>query len=268
MKRLVIIAMILFTAAAAFAGTWADGTYFAQEDTFGRTGWKYSVTLEVRNGRITGAVWNGTNINGGMDKISASKAGRYPMVQQGGAQAEWHVQAERVQAYLLRTQDPAQISYTDAEGHTDAISGATIHVREFFTLAQEALSAPPVARGPYRDGYYQAEQASFNEHSGWKYFAQFTVVNGTVVQVNWSGIHKDGGDTKKIVSMNGQYGMVARGGAQAEWHVQADRVERYFLRTGGRPPRFTDESHTDAISGASVEVKPLYDLAEQALRRR
>ncbi len=268
MKKLIFVTLVLFAAVSAFAGNWTDGLYFAQDDAFGRTGWKSNVTLEVRNGRIRSAVWNGTKINGGMDKISASEAGRYPMVQQGGARDDWHIQAKRVQNHLLKTQDPTQISYSDAEGHTDAISGATIHVREFFILAQKALAAGPVDRGPYRDGYFQAEEAVFSQQSGWKSFAQFTVVNGTVVQVNWNGFHKDGGESKKIVSQNGEYGMMANGGAQAEWHVQANNVEEYYLRTGGRPPRFPDNYHTDAISGATIGVKPLYALAEQALRRR
>lgn len=268
MKRSLFMIAAILVAATAFAGTWADGLYFAQEDAFAGNGWKYSATLEVNNGRIVKATWNGTNINGGPDKVTVSKAGNYPMVANGGAQSDWHVQAAKAEAYLLSTQDPKRITYKDADGHTDAISGVSIHVIEFFTLADEALAAGPVARGPYRDGYYQAEEAQFSANSGWKYFAAFTVVNGTVVQVNWNGIHKDGGATKKVASMEGNYPMVAAGGAQSDWHVQADIVEKYYLANNGRAPRFSDGVHTDAISGASIAVEPLYDLASQALRRR
>ncbi|MDK2800646.1 MAG: hypothetical protein PWQ70_2265, partial [Clostridiales bacterium] len=66
--------------------------------------------------------------------------GKYGMKEKGGAQAEWHEQAEKAEAYLLKTQDPTKITYTDDEGHTDLISGATIHVKEFFELANEALA--------------------------------------------------------------------------------------------------------------------------------
>ena len=260
MKKIILLLIIALAATAAFAGDWANGVYFAQEEAFSGSGWKYNVTLTVRNGRITEAVWNGTNIAGGPDKISVSEAGNYPMVARGGAQADWHVQAGKAEAYLLRTQDPTQIRYTSNEGHTDAISGVTIHVVEFFSLAEKALAAGPVARAPYRDGYYQAEEAQFSANSGWKYFAQFTVVNGSVVQVNWNGVHKDGGDTKKQVSAAGNYPMVANGGAMADWHVQGEKVEAFFLANGTSEP--------DAISGATISFGSLYSLANQALRRR
>ena len=53
--------------------------------------------------------------------------------------APWFEQAQAAEAHLLDIQDPTAIEYTSDEGHTDAISGATIHVVEFFTLAEEAL---------------------------------------------------------------------------------------------------------------------------------
>ena len=220
MKKIILLLIIALAATAAFAGDWANGVYFAQEEAFSGSGWKYNVTLTVRNGRITEAVWNGTNIAGGPDKISVSEAGNYPMVARGGAQADWHVQAGKAEAYLLRTQDPTQIRYTSNEGHTAAIAA----------------------------------------NSGWKYFAQFTVVNGSVVQVNWNGVHKDGGDTKKQVSAAGNYPMVANGGAMADWHVQGEKVEAFFLANGTSEP--------DAISGATISFGSLYSLANQALRRR
>jgi hypothetical protein len=62
------------------------------------------------------------------------------MVEKGGAQAEWHEQAKAAEAYLLEVQDPTAIEYTDDEGHTDAISGVSIHVIEFFDLVEKALA--------------------------------------------------------------------------------------------------------------------------------
>ncbi|MDK2933851.1 MAG: hypothetical protein PWP27_1661 [Clostridiales bacterium] len=91
------------------------------------------------------------------------------MKEKGGAQAEWHEQAEKAEAYLLKTQDPTKITYTDDEGHTDLISGATIHVKEFFDLAKKALDNGPVGRGQYKDGAYHAEEKDFNQKTGWKY---------------------------------------------------------------------------------------------------
>lgn len=123
------------------AGAYKDGTYHAEIKEFDpKTGWKDSVDITVAGGKITAVVWNGTHKDGGDDKKTASKGGKYPMVEKGGAIAPWHEQAALAEAYLIETQDPMAVNYKDEDGHTDAISGATIKVKEFFTLAQEALA--------------------------------------------------------------------------------------------------------------------------------
>ncbi|MCT2536475.1 FMN-binding protein [Aquibacillus koreensis] len=254
--------------ASGEAGEYEDGLYFAQEDGFSEdSGWKYVVTLEVEDGEIVKADWNGANINGGDDKKTSSTNGDYGMVEKGGAQAEWHEQAEKAEAHLLEIQDPTAIEYTSDEGHTDAISGVSIHVVEFFDLAEKALANGPVDKGAYKDGAYFEEQDSFDEKSGWKYTASLTVINGTIVAADWDGVHKDGGDDKDTVSANGEYGMVENGGAQDEWHVQAEKAEAYLLEKQD-PTAIeytTDEGHTDAISGVSIHVVEFFDLAEKAL---
>lgn len=120
----------------------ADGTYYAEDDAFSN-GWKYNVTLVVEDGKITDAVWNGEAEDGGDDKVTQSADGRYGMQEKGNASAEWHEQAALAEAYLIETQDPSAIEYSSDEGHTDAIAGATIHVKEFFDLAQKALASDP-----------------------------------------------------------------------------------------------------------------------------
>ena len=100
----------------------ADGIYFAQEDAFAASGWKSMVTVTVEGGKITSAAWDGANISAGEDKKSVSEKGRYNMVAYGGAQAEWHEQAAKAEASLLKTQDPTAITYTDEDGHTDPCS--------------------------------------------------------------------------------------------------------------------------------------------------
>lgn len=124
-------------------GDLEDGTYVAEEPEFGDSGWKYVVTLEVEGGKIVDAQWNGVHEDGGDDKITLSSNGEYGMVEKGDASAEWHEQAALAEEYLLETQDPTEIEYTTDEGHTDAIAGASIHVKEFFDLAQQALASDP-----------------------------------------------------------------------------------------------------------------------------
>ena len=85
------------------------------------------------------------------------------MEAKGGAKAPWYKQAEAAQDHLLATQNPKEISYKDDAGHTDEISGASIHVIEFFDLAEKALAAGPVGYGPYKDGSYGAALPAFKK---------------------------------------------------------------------------------------------------------
>lgn len=117
-----------------------DGTYFASQDSFDeKTGWKYEVTVNVEDSKIVEVSWTATHKDGGTDKKTRSEDGEYGMVEKSNAQWPWHEQAQKVEEYLVETQDPTDIEYIDNEGRTDAISGASIKVKEFFELAEEAL---------------------------------------------------------------------------------------------------------------------------------
>ena len=243
---------------------YADGIYFAQEDGFTK-GWKYVAIIEVKDGKIVSAVWNGANQAGGADKITLSKAGKYGLVANGGAQAEWHEQAAKTGAYLVETQDPTAITYKDDEGHTDDIAGVSIHVVEFFDLAEKALANGPVGKGKYKDGAYYAEQEGYTKN--FKYTASLTVINGNIVAADWNGVNINGGKDKDTLSADGEYGLVAKGGAQSEWHEQAAKAEAYLLQTQD-PTAITykdDEGHTDDIAGVSIHVIEFFDIAKEAL---
>ncbi|KUO64068.1 MAG: hypothetical protein APF84_08130 [Gracilibacter sp. BRH_c7a] len=247
-------------------GQYKDGAYYSEQDAYTKD-YKYSASLTVINGNIVAADWNGVNINGGKDKDTLSADGEYPIVENGGAQAPWHEQAEKAEAYLLETQDPTKISYKDDAGHTDDIAGVSIHVIEFFEQAEKALANGPIAEGPYKDGFYYAQQDAFEK--GFKYMAHIAVKNGTIVAVDFDGIAEvDGDPDKDTLSKSGEYGLVAKGGAQAEWHEQAMKAEAYLVETQD-PTKITykdDEGHTDDIAGVSIHVVEFFDLAQEALK--
>ncbi len=242
-----------------------DGIYFAMDEEFASSGWKETVTLTVSGGKITKADWNGVNISGGADKKAYDKAGKYNMVKFGKAQAEWSVQAEKAEKHLIATQDPTAISYKDAEGHTDDIAGVSVHVSAFFSLAQKALAAGPVGRGPYADGAYFAIDEQFAS-SGWKEYVSLTVLNGRIAAINWSGVNR-AGDDKKAFDKAGNYNMVKFGKAQDEWSVQANRAENFLVEKQDlKAINYKDaEGHTDDIAGVSIHVSSMYALVEKAL---
>ena len=249
-------------------GKLKDGIYFAQEDKFSeKSGWKYVLTLEVKDGKIAKVDWNGAHIKGGKDKKTQSKEGIYGMKEKGKAIAEWHEQAEKVEAFLVEKQDVAAITLKD-DTTTDAVSGATIKVGEFVSLTKKALEKGPIGAGQYKDGNYTAEEKAFDEKSGWKYTIDMTVINGYIVAVDWNGVHKDGGDDKDTQSKDGRYGMKEKGKAIAEWHEQAEKVEAFLLEKQD-PAAVTlkDGGTTDAVSGATIKVNAFVELAKEALAK-
>jgi len=255
-KTLVILALFLLIAVSVFAANLKSGVYFAQEDQFAETGWKDNVTLVVKNGRITDASWNGANVDAGTSKDVRSRDGNYKMVEYGNAIAPWWKQAEALEKKLLSSQNINAISLSDTDGHTDAVSGATINVKNFVDLVKKALAAGPLGYGDYKDGVYKAEESAFDH--GYKYFVEVTVVSGYIVAVNWDGIAEDGSDSKAKKSIDGVYNMVAYGGAMAPWWEQARAVENKVLMSQSvRQP--------DAISGASIGLDPFFTLLNEAL---
>jgi len=271
MKKILISLFCAVAVLSLGAQTLRDGKYFAQEENFAASGWKSQVVLEVKGGKIVSANWNGvSNLPGVPDKKTWDRGGNYNMVKFGKAQAEWYQQAEKVEQYLVSTQDYKFNKYKDKEGRTDAISGVSIHVSDFFGLVQKALAAGPVAKGDYpKDGWYYAEQADFDKNSGWKDTVLITVVNGRIVDVLWNGISNDKNKKSKIVeSVSGNYGMVKFGKAQAEWHEQAARAQEALLKTQdpAKIPVKAD-GKTYVITGVSIHVGTFLQLATEALKK-
>lgn len=246
------------TTVAAVSGQYSDGVYFAMEDDFDANGWKSTMTIVVQGGKIVDVDWNGVSPSATLDKKSYDQAGKYNMKRFANAQAEWYEQAQRVEDHIVKTQDVTSIKYKDNDGHTDAISGVSITVKEAYTLAQKALAGSAVGRGEYEDGAYFAIEEEYPAE-GWKEYVSLTVVNGRVVAVNWSAIDRAGND-KKEYDKAGKYNMKRFANAQAEWYEQAQKVEEALIKAGG--PK---NANVDAVSGVSIEVAPFEKLASAAL---
>jgi major membrane immunogen (membrane-anchored lipoprotein) len=269
MKRIIALALVLALAAAGAIGQVKakDGVYFAQSKTFGSSGWKAQVVVEVKGGKITKAVWNGvSNLPGALDKKTWSATGKYGMKKASKIGAEWDQQAAATEAYLLKTQDAAFNKF-DKDGKTDAISGATMTTKEFYDLLAEALASAPVAKGPFKlDGWFYKEQDAFDKSSGWKDSVLVTVVNGSIVDLLWSGIYKDNSKKSKLVeAVTGRYGM-AKVAKKGEWNVQAAAAQDAIMKAGD-PAKIAlkADGTSDAVSGASIRLTAVA-LAIEALK--
>ncbi|MFC3750167.1 FMN-binding protein [Paenibacillus sp. GCM10012306] len=133
--ELVEAAKAALAAGPSEAGPYKDGGYTAEGEMDAKSGWKSTVALTVADGNVVAANFSGVNAAGD-DKKQFSIDGKYGM-KKGGAQAEWHEEIAKAEAYFVENKGTAPA--LDAEGKTDAISGVSIHVGEYYTLAAKAL---------------------------------------------------------------------------------------------------------------------------------
>ncbi|HON88487.1 MAG TPA: FMN-binding protein [Spirochaetia bacterium] len=265
MKRFSLAVLFLAFTVMLFAQTYKDGLYFAQDTQYGNSGWKEQVVVEVKGGKIVSVNWNAVSNLGMPDKKTYASQGGYGMAQ-AAKQGEWHIQAKRVEDYLIHVQDPSKITYDATTGKTDVISGATIHVNSFVELVKKALASQPVKKGIYKkDGWFYAAAQEFDK-SGWKETVLVTVVNGTIVDVVWNALPKDPkGKSKLVSSLAGAYPM---NGAQGPWHVQAERMQKALLdKQNPALIAVKSDGKTDAVSGVSITVGSFLQLVSQALEK-
>ncbi|MDP2792105.1 MAG: FMN-binding protein [Rectinemataceae bacterium] len=121
-------------------GVYKDGWYFAQQAEFDKnSGWKDTALVTVVNGSVVDLVWNGVYKDPTKkSKIVEAVSGKYGMAK-AAKKGEWNVQANAVEAAIVKAGDPAKIAMK-ADGTSDAISGASIHLT-VVTLAIDALKA-------------------------------------------------------------------------------------------------------------------------------
>ncbi len=265
MKRFSLVVLFIALTVILFAQTYKDGLYFAQDTQFGNSGWKEQVVVEVKGGKIVSVNWNAVSNLGVQDKKTYAAQGGYGMAAVA-KQGEWHIQAKRVEDYLIKVQDPSKITYDAATGKTDVITGATIHVNSFVELVKKALASQPVKKGTYKkDGWFYAAAQEFDK-SGWKETVLITVVNGTIVDVVWNALPQDPkGKSKLVSSMTGTYAM---NGAQGPWHVQAERMQKALLeKQNPTLIAVKADGKTDAVSGVSITVSSFLQLASRALEQ-
>ena len=273
--------------------TLQDGVYFAEEDAFAESsGYKYFVVIKVENGKIIDADWGGTNIQSTGNKTTLSKNGEYGMeaVAKAGA---WHDQAAAAEKWLIENQDPSKITYTDDEGHTDALktdagSTVTIHVTEFFQLAKKALEADPVAEGRYTTPEDYVVTATipvdkadpeYDPTNAWEYRLDLIIVNGTIMDSNLNAVF-DGEFSDKTAKFykqdkdgnpdeNAPLGKVELGtGYGMDWKGNAEKIDAFVIENQGFEVNYTDDKgHTDTITGVSIHVNEFEELFKSATKK-
>ncbi len=115
-----------------------DGVYRAEADKFAN-GWKETVEITIAGGRIDKINWDAVSEDPSIPtgKKQYSKSGLYGMLA-GAAKNEWCDQAKAAEDYVMKY-GLDKVPLTE-DGHTDAISGCTVHVNQFVGLAQKCLA--------------------------------------------------------------------------------------------------------------------------------
>ncbi|NLJ40813.1 MAG: FMN-binding protein [Clostridiales bacterium] len=131
-----------------------------------------------------------------------------------------------------------------------------------------AISLLTACGSKLKDGSYTAEEADFDDYSGWKDNVTVEVKDGKITAVDWNSTHKDGGKDKKTSSKDGDYGMVAFGDAVAEWHEQAEKVESFLIEKQDVDAiKLDDEGKTDSVAGVTMIVGGFVDMVKDALSK-
>ena len=240
-----------------------DGIYFAMEDEFSRSGWRYTIIIEVTDGKMTHVDWNAAYYQGGKDKKTLSEDGEYGMVAYGNASAEWHEQALAVESFVLEKQNVEEIVLRE-DGRSDVVSGATIRLGEFVNLFNKAIDQGPVGFGKFEDGPFFV-QASEPDRSGWVDQISGTVIGGRIASVYWTAVNTEYEEDKRTLSEEGIYSMTSAG-AVAEWHEQAEAVEAFLIAEQSLESILVlEDGKTDVISGATMRVNTFVELLQNVL---
>ncbi len=110
----------------------SDGTYEAQGEP--SDGYTDHVTITVADGKITEVTWDSIGEDGSSKSV-LSENGEYVMTEDGPT---WAEQSRALADALIEKQSLSFLS-PDDEGKTDAVSGVSISVDGFITLAQQCI---------------------------------------------------------------------------------------------------------------------------------
>lgn len=111
-----------------------DGTYEAKTKEADQSGFIGEVSMTIEDGRIASAAWDYTDAEGNKKSV-LSETGGYVMTEDGPT---WKEQAEAVAAALVAEQSLDFFNMQE-NGKIDTVSGVSISIAEFVSLAEECL---------------------------------------------------------------------------------------------------------------------------------
>ena len=112
-----------------------DGTYEAKAEAADNNGFIDQVTMTVKDGKITEVNWDAVGADGSKKSV-LSENGEYVMTEDG---LTWKEQAEALANALIENQS-LDFLQVNEQGKTDAVSGVSISVGGFISLAEKCMN--------------------------------------------------------------------------------------------------------------------------------
>ncbi len=112
-----------------------DGTYEAKAEAPDNNGFTDQVTMTVKDGKITEVNWEAVGEDGSKKSV-LSENGEYVMTEDG---LTWKEQAEALANALIENQS-LDFLQVNEQGKTDAVSGVSISVGGFISLAEKCMN--------------------------------------------------------------------------------------------------------------------------------
>lgn len=111
-----------------------DGRYEAETDEPDSSGFRDQVFMNITDGKITEVTWESVGEDGSKKSV-LSENGEYVMTEEG---LTWKEQAEALAKALIENQS-LEFLHMDEQGKTDAVSGVSISVGGFVSLAETCM---------------------------------------------------------------------------------------------------------------------------------
>ncbi len=115
--------------------TLEDGEYEAHDTVFDDQGYRDTVKITVRDGKVYSITCDAESKDGGTKK-EHSESGKYNM-KAGGAQYDWHEEIAFFERYV--TEKGVESVNLKSDGKTDTVTGCTIAVKNYVKLINEAV---------------------------------------------------------------------------------------------------------------------------------
>ena len=242
-------------------------------DSTGAKGDVVVVDVEFKDGEPVNFSVDVRQENGTSKKEEAA-AGNYVMVQ--GSDNTWDKQIAEVEKFIIENNfDLTKVNITDEEGHTDAVSGVSVKIKEYVNALQEVIDAVKEGK-ELETGFTGAKivESLYEEGKTDMVKAKAVFQHGTPVKVSVDVItnETDLGDgktstSKKAIAAAGKYVMVE--GSDNTWDKQIEAVEAFIAENNFDLTKVNltdDDGHTDAVSGVSIKVKTYVKALEEVLK--